>query len=230
MTKGIIGIFLLLSNMASGSTALAVKDNTDVALTLSQNNYNRLVIRQDKIVEAVFPENAMAIQRDEQDGSAYVRLATTNPFTLFLTTKAGHHFSVTLTGEDSLGKTIELIPEAPKNMVAKAKQPRKTFKDNPALVLIQRMQTHEKSPDMTIRRVFGKAYRSGNGLSLLPKEVWEGQGVTGEILEIYNGGNKALTLSPSEFASEGVKAIALSAESILPKGRALLYRVGVSHG
>ena len=35
----------------------------------------------------------MAIKRDEQDGSVYVMLAATNPFTLFLTTEAGRHFS-----------------------------------------------------------------------------------------------------------------------------------------
>ncbi len=40
-------------------------------------------------------------------------LAATNPFTLFLTTEAGRHFSLTLNSEESLGKTIELTPQQP---------------------------------------------------------------------------------------------------------------------
>ncbi|PYB48485.1 type-F conjugative transfer system secretin TraK, partial [Legionella pneumophila] len=97
----------LLSTVAMGANSIPVKDNSDIALTLSQGNYNRLVVKNDKIMEAVFPPNAMAIKRDEQDGSVYVMLAAANPFTLFLTTESGRHFSVTVNGEESLGKTIE---------------------------------------------------------------------------------------------------------------------------
>ncbi|MDF1931907.1 type-F conjugative transfer system secretin TraK [Legionella pneumophila] len=74
-------------------------------------------------MEAVFPPNAMAIKRDEQDGSVYVMLAAANPFTLFLTTESGRHFSVTVNGEESLGKTIELVPVLPVVAASKTHAP-----------------------------------------------------------------------------------------------------------
>lgn len=113
MHKGLGVILALVSMSVIGSNSIPFKDNSEIALTLSQGNYNRIFVKNDKIVEAVFPEKAMAIKRDEQDGSVYIMLAATNPFTLFLTTEAGRHFSVTLNSEESLGKTIELIPQQP---------------------------------------------------------------------------------------------------------------------
>nr|WP_259293222.1 type-F conjugative transfer system secretin TraK [Legionella bozemanae] len=48
-------------------------------------------------------------------------LSATNPFTLFVTTEKGTHFSVTLNGEESLGKTIELVsPPQPKVVASQA--------------------------------------------------------------------------------------------------------------
>ena len=96
-------------------------ENADLTLKLSQSNYNRLVVKGDKITKAFFPQAAMVAVNDE-DGSLYVTLAASavTPFTIFISTEAGRHFSATITGEAALGKTIEFTQfQPPKPQLAK---------------------------------------------------------------------------------------------------------------
>jgi conjugal transfer pilus assembly protein TraK len=229
MHKAILmGIVALISQCASAATTLTVKDNSDISVTLSTGNYNRLVVKNDKIVEAVFPESNMGIKHDEEDGSVYILPTTATPFTLFLTTQAGHHFSVTLTGEEALGKTIELIPQT---SLAKNSKPVKEalepVDEVPKAVasLISNMEQHKPMTGINIKHLYGRAERLQGGLTLLPKEYWDGGDIQGEIIEVYNGGNKELALSESWFATDDVRAIKFSKGMLAPKERALLYRV-----
>jgi conjugal transfer pilus assembly protein TraK len=226
----------LLSTVASAGNSVPIKDNSDIALTLSQSNYNRIVVKSDKIVEAVFPPQAMAIKRDEQDGSVYVMLSTINPFTLFLTTETGRHFSVTLTGEESLGKTIELVSQT---AIAVKTAPNKTKKiaenhdavPEAILGMLTHMEQQKPFADVAVKRQYGKVERWSKGLTLLPKESWDGKMLRGEAIELYNGGKKPLSLSQEWFAKEGTLAIKFSKPTLNPGERAMLYRVeGVSHG
>ncbi|HHI9467519.1 TPA: type-F conjugative transfer system secretin TraK [Legionella anisa] len=237
MYKGIGFALAFLSTVAMGSSSFSIKDNNDIALTLSQGNYNRIIVKNDKIVEAVFPPNSMAIKRDDQDGSVYVMLSAIQPFTLFLTTEAGRHFSLTLNGEDSLGKTIELIPQHP--AVAKAASIKTKTKEKivheavpeAILAMLNHMERHTPFSDVTVTRQLGKAERWSKGLTLLPKESWNGKLLKGEIIELYNGGKESLELTQEWFAKEGTLAIKFSKPKINPRERAMLYRVqGVAHG
>lgn len=229
----------LLSTVALGANSIPVKDNSDIALTLSQGNYNRLVVKNDKIMEAVFPPNAMAIKRDEQDGSVYVMLSAANPFTLFLTTEAGRHFSVTLNGEESLGKTIELVPSSPVVTASKA-SPNKTTNTKTItseavpeaiLAMLNHMEQQKPFADVSVKRQWGRVERWAKGLTLLPKESWDGKLLKGETIELYNGGKEPLELAEVWFAKEGTLAIKFSKTSIAPGEKAMLYRVqGVKNG
>ncbi len=228
----------LLSTVAIGANSIPVKDNSDIALTLSQGNYNRLVVKNDKIMEAVFPPNAMAIKRDEQDGSVYVMLSAANPFTLFLTTEAGRHFSVTLNGEESLGKTIELVPSSPVVTASKVNpikaQPKTITQEavpEAILAMLNHMEQKKPFADVSVKRQFGKVERWAKGLTLLPKESWDGKLLKGETIELYNGGKESLDLAQEWFAKEGTLAIKFSQPSIKPGEKAMLYRVEASrHG
>lgn len=228
----------LLSTVAMGANSIPIKDNSDITLTLSQGNYNRLVVKNDKIMEAVFPPNAMAIKRDEQDGSVYVMLTASNPFTLFLTTENGRHFSVTLNGEESLGKTIELVPSSPVVTASKTNpikaQPKTITQEavpEAILAMLTHMEQQKPFADVSVKRQFGKVERWAKGLTLLPKESWDGKLLKGETIELYNGGKEPLDLAQEWFAKEGTLAIKFSQPSIKPGEKAMLYRVEASrHG
>lgn len=231
MTKLLATSVLLMATIVAQGATVAINDNDNASLSLSGSNYNRLLVPHDKIMEAVFPPEAMAIRRDEQDGSVYVLLNREEPFTLFLTTESGRHFSLTVSGEESLGKTIELRPKTVQ-VATLAKKPAAIHEtSNTALTLLEQMKTSKRVPGVAVRKVYGQAIRLSQGLTLLPHEQWSIGRLAGEVLEIYNGGNKPLTLSSSDFITPTVKAAALSQSLIPPKGRAMLYRVSeVAHG
>ena len=88
MYKLLFVALAFVSTVAVGSTSIPVKDNSDFSLTLSQGNYNRVFIRGDEIWDFAYPPGALGLKRDKGDGSIYLIPTTTNPFTLFLTTKS----------------------------------------------------------------------------------------------------------------------------------------------
>lgn len=200
-------------------------ENADVAVSLSQVNYNRLVVKNDKITKAHFPEGAMAV-KGEEDGSLYVMVAQTEPFTLFLTTEGGHHFSTTITSENTLGKTVEFVPtvlkESPKtpHAIPVGVQHAAMFS-----TLMSHMMNHKTLPGYQVKRHFGRAIRLQQHLVLLPKQTYQGLEFSGEALEIYNGGSLPIDLSESWFTAPNVLAVSLSVPTLVPKQRAMVYRV-----
>lgn len=239
MRNFIIGSLLALLTFESvGQTTLPVHDNSDVTLNLSQANFNRLFMKNDIILDFAFPKGAMDIQRDKGDGSVYILPLSPNPFTLFLTTQAGHHFSITVLGEEALGKTIELVAPKLESKPSFAKAaPVRTPKitqdshSDSMLEIIKHMELKEHMPGMKVSHPFGRVERLGAGLSLIPKEVWSGAGVEATRLEVYNASNKELNLLPQWFEGKDVTAMKLSQPILKPHETAILYRVReVAHG
>lgn len=235
MIKSLIGILTVLFCQSLFAISISMQDNSEVQLTLAAQNYNRLLVKEDKIIEAVFPPNAMAIKRDEQDGSVYILLNTTSPFTLFLTTEKGRHVSLTLSAEEALGKTIELIPKgvvgAKINSMAAKKPSPIPSREEPILRFLKHLQNHEPLPSVTIQKRRGQAIRGQHGFSVIPQEIWLGEQLKGEILELYNGGKTPVTLSQTWFAKEDTVGIAFSKPYLAPHEYATLYRVSeVVHG
>lgn len=234
-----LGIGLLASS--AWAAKVSIEDNKDIILNLSQNNYNRIFIENDRIAEAVFPESAMGLQKDETDGSLYVMPSSDKPFTLFFSTDTGRHFSVTVQGEEALGKTFELVmptiavKAAPANVASKspkkqqpAKQiPADTFNSKAPLALVDHMSANKPLTGYTVKKQFGIAERWQQGLSLFPRARWQGKDYLGEVIELYNGSSKPLKLAEDWFDDGRVRAMMLTGKTIEPKGRVMLYRVKV---
>lgn len=203
-------VFMALN--ASALTTQTFRDNTDVALTLSDTNYNRLVVRGDKITQAHFPEGALGI-KNEEDGSLYVMTASASPFTLFLTTESGHHFSATVSAESALGKTIEFVPQTPIAVHKSAPSPAIALNPpyaNAISTLMTQMIGRQKATGFEIKNHFGRVVRLQQGLVLTPKSTYNGIELNGEIMELYNGSKLPLDIQESWFADEHVKAVSVS--------------------
>lgn len=205
------------------------RENTDISVLLSDANYNRLVVKGDKITQAHFPEGAMAI-KNEEDGSLYVMVAQKEPFTLFLTTELGHHFSATVNTENSLGKTVEFVPMTaivPKAIVQTnhAKPEQTPPMANAIESLMIHMMKMENVSGFDIKHHHGRVVRLGQGLMLIPKLTYNGVTLNGEVTEIYNGSKLPVDLNEALFASNDAKAVALSQTTLAPKQKGYVYRV-----
>jgi conjugal transfer pilus assembly protein TraK len=216
-------------------TTQSFRDNTDLNVSLSDSNYNRLVVRGDKITQAHFPEGRMAI-KNEVDGSLYVMVGSKEPFTLFLTTESGHHFSVTVNTEQSLGKTIEFISQTPVVARIASAQDKVTQVQNlPGAQAITALMTSmiktEQASGFELHHHYGKVIRLQRGLILTPKITYTGLDLKGEVMEIYNGSTLPQDLMESWFTDKDVKAVSLSLTTLAPKQKAYLYRISEqAHG
>lgn len=237
MRKTIILSTLLLSTSLHALTSQSFRDNTDVTVLLSDSNYNRLVVKGDKITQAHFPEGSLGI-KNEEDGSLYVMLASQTPFTLFLTTESGHHFSATVSGEPSLGKTIEFVPQsiAPVKTYARTTPPTPTTSPTPPYAnaissLMTNMMTNQTPHGFEVKNHYGRVIRLQQGMMLTPKRTYKGLELQGEVMELYNANKVALDIQEAWFADAGVKAVSLSSTTLAPKQKALVYRVSEqAHG
>lgn len=217
---------LLMSGQAFSLSTQSFRENTDISMLLSDSNYNRLVVRHDKITKAHFPDGAMAI-KNEEDGSLYVMVSQSEPFTLFLTTESGHHFSATIHSESGLGKTIELIPQT---NLANAPMPKiVTHPASPMADTIEKLMSQmvkqESISGFELKHHHGRVVRLQQGLVLIPKLTYSGLTLNGEVTEIYNGGRKPIDLSEASFMSDDAKAISLSQTTLAPKQKGYVYRI-----
>lgn len=225
---GFLGLSMAFSCMAAMSTHF--KENADLAVTLSSNNYNRLVVKGDKITQVHFPEGMMAVS-NESDGGLYVMVAQNTPFTVFVTTELGRHFSMTVNTEESLGKTVEFVadgnpsPQMTSATKVLAKIPEPSFLPSNVTELMTGMLQNKVGGDYQSKNYFNRAIRLGQGMTLFPKKSYQGAVLTGEVTEIYNGSKSPIDLNESLFNGAGVKAISLSKNTLAPHERALVYRV-----
>ena len=218
-----------LSLNAHALNTQSFRENTDISVLLSDANYNRLVVKGDKITEAHFPEGAMAI-KNEEDGSLYVMVALKEPFTLFLTTESGHHFSATVNTESALGKTIEFVPvtaSIPKAVVQNAvtTQEQKPPMANAIESLMKHMVKMENVSGFDVKHHHGRVVRLQHGLMLIPKLTYSGLTLNGEVTEIYNGSKLPIDLNEALFTSDDAKAVSLSQTTLAPKQKGYVFRV-----
>ncbi len=223
---------LTLSLLSISSFALSThpfKDNTDIPIHLSDTNYNRLVVRGDKIKAVHFPEGAMLVRNDDE-GSLYAIVSQHEPFTLFLSTELGHHFSATVHAESDLGKTLEFVSATPTQSFLQKNEAGSV--QNPAISnLMTHMISREKASGFEMKRHFNQVIRLQNGIVLMPKLSYIGTQLSGEVTEIYNRGSEPLHLNESLFQSQGLKVISFTKKILNPKEKGLIYRVEeATHG
>jgi conjugal transfer pilus assembly protein TraK len=206
------------------------KENSDLKISLSDSNYSRLVVKGDKITQVHFPEGMMAV-RNDPDGAVYVMVAHPEPFTMFVSTELGRHFSLTVNTEAGLGKTFEFIADGavPPAYTSASKiltqLPAPQQIDPKVTQLMTSMLKGEVAKEYAMKRFFGKAIRWGQGISLFPKYTYSFGSLKGEVTEIYNGSNHPLELDEAWFNGSGVKAVVLSKSALGSHERAMMYRV-----
>ncbi len=137
------GLLAAGTQTACAETVVPVQENENVAIQISKDNYNRLLVEKDKIIKLRFPKTHLSVERDD-DGSVYLDALDDRPFTLFVTTKGGRHFSAMVMVSESKGETIRFIEKrTPARKVVRREKPKDTYADK--LKLLVAATLHEKA-------------------------------------------------------------------------------------
>lgn len=227
-------VFLGFVPLAEAQTSLHVAENETIELTLSRTDFNRLFVEGDKITTLRFPEGDLSVEND-QDGSVYLEVKDDKPFTLFVTTQRGRHFSATIKAFDMTGQTIGLKATDAKNAQSKETVRHKAAPINPenALVaLITSVEKEEQKTGFKAQRPNLKSVQIKPNLTSTLVYTLSNAQKMGQKFEIKNTGRTPVSFDDRWFKDKDTKALLVRKRMIYPNETITVVRIeeGVQHG
>ena len=198
-------------------------DNEQIAITLSNRDINRILVKNDKIQSVNGPTGLYTAKNDEI-GSAYINLNSSDTcFTIFISTVNGHNLSLLVSPRTTPGRTIILEPTSPLLLanIEETSDYQKTL-----VTLITGMINNKILSDYFYTQI--KKPKSNDFYNIADiKEIasYNGAQLLGIVSEIKNKTKNLITIKPSYFYAPGVRAVALSKQIIAPSETVMLYQV-----
>ncbi|MGL6029915.1 MAG: type-F conjugative transfer system secretin TraK [Legionella sp.] len=220
--------------LVQAQTLLNVEENETIELNLSSTDFNRLFVTGDKITKLRFPEGNLTVENDK-DGSIYLDVKENKPFTLFVTTQSGAHFSATIKTGEMTGQTIGLMAAHSKSSTPARVFSAKSHKNNSEQELVALVSSVEKeeqkagfkSQRPSIKPVLIKS----NVTSTLVYTLSDAKKM-GQKFEIKNTGRRPVTFDDKWFKDSDTKALLVKERVIYPNETITVVRIeeGVRHG
>lgn len=225
--KKILWLLVLLcqKGFAAEPIQLPFSEGETQALVLSQTNINHLTVQSDWISHVECPQGACVAQQhpDDQTGSVYLTISGEKPFTLYVTTQNSRHFALQITPKNLPGQTVLLMP---KQRGLKAPVWEKSSPYVKTLVDLMRAMMRDEAPEGYGRDNLSTQSQTMDGkLSVTLVTEYTGNDLKGVHYHLQNTSGQSLTLSPSHFYRPGVRAVALTEQTIPQAGTAELYLI-----
>jgi conjugal transfer pilus assembly protein TraK len=204
-----------------GVKTIPFTNNERLNITLSNKDINRIIVKGDKI-QSINGSSGYYSAKNDQQGAAYVNTFGESSFTIFISTVKGHSVSLLVQPGQLSGKTIILMPNSqPEMRWEQADSYQKSL-----AALMTQMINNTETEDYDVRLVKRAKTRNFYNIAAVKTLViYDGSYLYGAISEIKNISKKPITLKPSYFYEPGVRAVALS-EQTIPRGSSgLIYRI-----
>lgn len=213
-------------------------DNEQIKVVLSNRDINRVFVTGDKIKTIQGPTGLYTAKNDSFDtsGSAYISIYGETSFTMFVSTVKGHNFSLLITPKTVSGRTVILESTTPTlltNAPTETDGYQKTLID-----LISNMINLEPCEDYEYFSISEAKKRKWiknikeikktnfyNVADVTPVAFYRGEKLSGILSKIKNKTRNPLVLKPSYFYQSGVKAVALSLQTIPSLEGCWLYQI-----
>ena len=212
--------------MSYGPEAYHLNDNDQTALTLSTSDINRLYVVGDKITGVNGPQD-LYMAKNDPSGSVYLNVFGRVPFSLFVSTASGKHFSLFVLPKAVVGKTVSFTISGGRG----AKHWENSSYYQTLLVSVIKGMMLGQGPSgysiLNLKRV--KSLNIKDVYWLTPIRRYDGATLSGLVYRIENQLDRPITLSPNMFYRPNVRAAALSKQTIAANSAGLLYEV-ISNG
>jgi conjugal transfer pilus assembly protein TraK len=200
-------------------------DNEQINVVLSNRDINRVLVKGDKI-QSVNGPTGLYMAKNDALGSAYISTYGESTFTVFVSTSKGHNFSLLVMPRATPGRTIILEPTTPSLLTARFEETESYQKV--LVTFIKAMINNEMGEDYTYEEEKSKKSKKIDFYGVADiKQIasYSGSHLLGIVSEIKNKTKNPITLKPSYFYQPGVRAVALSNQTIAPSAVGLLYQV-----
>lgn len=232
--------FMTLNAQASSEnikspSVILIKPNVQASIHLSISDMNRIYIENEKIKAINFSGNMLSAHNDNS-GGIYINIYEQRPFTAFVSTNKGLHFSLFIIPKSIPGQTIEFKDESLKstgNHICSAIDfhSRKTFELENTVPYERRLIHLIKDAELKVTpagytNIDPHAFNEIQALKIndaLPDQLKESieAGFLGgkyaiRVIKVSNDSLKPIDLYEHEFYSTSVKAIAILQRHLNP--------------
>lgn len=233
-------IGLLLSLLFSGAlcaggvpSAISFDEGEQFNLTLSRINFNRVFVEGEKITKLSYPEGAFTVDKSEMnkpgstDDSIYIKPAFEVPITLFITTDKGRHVSLTLTSDESFGKTLRFVAKAQTQLKYVKHEVNDLTEVEEAMAALK---AGEAPKDFNMKRTLTRPFYIKKDIKVSLEKHYEGAHLAGFVYRLENKSNHEVALTTDLFSRRKAQSLSLSDETLAPKKVAYLYGLYSNEG
>ncbi len=207
-------------------------DGQTLTVNMSDTDNNRLVVVADQISNVYCPDNVCSLQSMPSDasGAVYVALNTSQPLTMYITTRDGRNFSLQVTPQQIPGTTYYFQPMSA-GISSKHFEKDTAYEElltNTITGMIngqtpdgygyENCSVKSNCPNVSQKTVYGV-------IQMTPVTEYVGDEVIGVVYTLKNTASKPITFPASAFNSSGVRAIALSQQTLTKDSTGYLYEV-----
>lgn len=226
-TVALIG--LLCSGIVFSGAApsvIAFEEGEQFNLSLSSINFNRVFVEGEEIIKLSYPQGSLTVDKSEMnnpeitEGSVYIKPNFEVPITLFVTTDKGRHVSLTLTPDESFGKTLRLVAKKQtKSNFVKSDTQDVTEVDE----VMASMKAGETPKDFNVARTIIRPFYIRKDIKVTLEKHYQGSRLTGYVYRLENKSNHEVALTTDLFSNRAAQSLSLSEEQLAPKKVAYLY-------
>jgi len=213
---------------------VAFANNQTVTVKLSIKNPNRIFVKGDKISDISYEQAYSQIKLQKNTGDAMIVLGSMarqlGSFTIYLTTVAGRQFTLVVIPSNSIGQTIQFVPQAGGSIKAKEFEKKSPYQETLAEILKYMMAydvTSETPPGYAAVEMPSNSPVSKKGkLLVFPVRIFQGVKYAGLVYGVKNNSKtKIENLTAKKFYQKGTLAGALD-DQVLEVGQVThLYEI-----
>ena len=219
---------LCLGVSFAGSTpsVIVFEEGEQFNLSLSSLNFNRVFVEGETITQLSYPKKSITVDKNEMgipesiDGSVYIKPNFSIPITLFVTTDKGHHLSLTLTPDESVGKTLRLIPKVQTKTHYVKSDTHEVVEVDEAMAA---MKAGEIPKDFNTAPAVSRPFYIKKDIKVTLEKHYQGELFTGYVYRLENKSNHEIALTTDLFPHRKAQSLSLSEELLAPKKVAYLY-------
>ena len=209
---------LLYVNLAFATQTKMLEDGDEFTAEISKSEINRIKVLGDRIRNVQNIEGELNISRDDKLGEIYIRAtssAENKPINFFITTEQNFTYKGLLIPRSIPAEQILIKND---NVVASsdndtAKITKNSYQSN-IIALLKAMRLKQKLDGYQITQQ--KSRVDLGDLTLRKISTYKGQNFIGEIFTLKNSTNQMLNLDEKLFFKNGVRAIKIDKDILLP--------------
>lgn len=216
--KSLASLLLLVPHLGWCLETVSVQNHEKQELQLSNTDYNRLFVKDDRIQSVKGMAGQYQLESDESLGDIYIKTNEENSFTLFITTEKKKTLQLLIQPVEDEAKTIELVIDEPE-----IKIPNNPITDWMSFSLA--LEQGKLIPGSRIEEITTSYKLLHNGLHakitrLIQKHPWQG-----EFYTLKNFGKKTLTLNNEDYYTPNTVSVSVSEHAIKPLQEITLIKV-----